>query len=470
MIDYIELEGPQSYITLDGRRIYCKGGGGGGKGAVGMVLGVVAAVAMPVMAPAMAEMLGTSVTVGAAVAGAASGGAIAAVTGGDPLKGALMGGIGGAVGGGMNGDTWAANAASANAAGQTFGQQVGNAFTSPFSSGAGATPADTSGWTTQATGDTATMPNGFSGSTPATATINAAPSGSFVNAADPFGPTASTGGLADTSTIPGGSFDANSSLYKAPMDTSAPNAAFTNGVTPVDKTDFSQGVTPQSNISPSASGTGGSNWAGLKDFAKTGVGNATAQLGTNLAASYAMGVPQAMKAQQDALKQTTDQQNATFAQNQAEQKKKDAIGAQLQQNAAAYDPNYFGTQAAANSNMRDTASWDNYESQLRAQGRDQNYINAEKSRFGLQAGLNQGSAYAQGWNTGQNAQTSTYGAAGGMYGQMTAPSTANYTNAASNANDAIKNTASLGTMINKTTGLDTSTKTPSSAVNPTGLG
>jgi hypothetical protein len=109
--------------------------------------------------------------------------------------------------------------------------------------------------------------------------------------------------------------------------------------------------------------------------------------------------------------------------------KKAAIGDELALSASNYNPQYFAGQSATQTANRDAAGWMEMEKRLRAQGYGDEYINAEKNRFNVGSSQNYGTAYDRGWQTGQANRTSTYQAAGGMYGQVAVPNaglTSNY--------------------------------------------
>jgi hypothetical protein len=113
------------------------------------------------------------------------------------------------------------------------------------------------------------------------------------------------------------------------------------------------------------------------------------------------------------------QQANQFNIGQAE--KKSAIGDQLATTAANYNPEYYALQAENSSKTNAASGWADTEQRLRAQGYDDNYINAMRQKYQLGASQNAGTAYDSGWQKGQGLRTQTYGAAGGMYGQVSPP-------------------------------------------------
>jgi hypothetical protein len=155
-------------------------------------------------------------------------------------------------------------------------------------------------------------------------------------------------------------------------------------------------------------------------FSAEGMKKAGLQLGTQaLAGAIAPGPDMSqMNSYLNDMK-GMQQQAQEFNMNMAN--KKAAIGDSMAQTADNYNPEYYALQSQTQSKNRRASQWADTESQLRAQGYDQNYINAMKNKYDVDSSQAAGSAYDSGWQTGQNARQSAYQAAGGMYTGVSSP-------------------------------------------------
>jgi len=454
MHEYIaELDGPQSYRTVTGKMILCKGGGGGGKGGAGALVAVVSMVVMPYAAPAIATALETSVAVGGAVAGAGMGAIGAAVTGGDPLKGALMGGVGGAIGGAMGGDAMMSNYVPGD-----FGATLSNNFNSLTGAFGGGSPA---GLNTSGIGTDGLPVQGIqTGITTDSAFAPQAP----VSVA--------TGGMGDGFNLGGNNVTGQSMFGNVGGDLNTTQAGFNtalNTTTPgaggIGNTSLGQlggvtnttdSVTGATASAPSTSSNGtssGSNRTFMQALTDpSNLAKGATQLGLQTASSYLMGVPDALKAQQKTAEEQLALQREAYDFNKGQQLTKNTVGGQLIQDANSYNPNDFGVKAAANAAITDSNSWDAYQKSLEAQGRDPSYINAEKARHNTNAGLNQSTAYGTGWTAGLNAQTGTKTTGANLYQPISNPADM-YSTAKQQGQSAVGYAGSLANTINQDFGV-----------------
>jgi hypothetical protein len=110
--------------------------------------------------------------------------------------------------------------------------------------------------------------------------------------------------------------------------------------------------------------------------------------------------------------------------------KKSATADQVVATAENYDPQYFAGQQRAGYMSGADSRWKNMEQTLRAQGYDDNYINAMKQQNDLGTSTGAATAYDQGWQSGQNMRQSGLAQGAGLYTGTTVPTaglTADYT-------------------------------------------
>jgi hypothetical protein len=395
MHDYMpELDGPQSYRTRSGpsicggeKMILCKGGKKGGKsGGLGSILSIAASIAIPFAAPALAGAMGIGGVVGSSVVGAGLGAVSATVTGGDPLKGALMGGIGGGIGGWAQGGSGMGSISGAEGAAGFVGppsSMAGN-FMGPSEMLAGSGGFGSFGAESAFVGPPSSLASDFVGPSEMLAGSNGIVGDVAAGNLVPYGQTT-------PDMIAGPEYTATESMVNGAK---AGIYDLGQGV----KDSFAEALNP-------------------KNLGKAGL-----QFGGNMLASELTGQGDAMEAYTDSLKAQQQMNQEAWDFNKGQMAKKNGIGDQLQQDALSYDPAYFASQSANSYGIAADNAWGDTERRMRAQGQDENAINAEKSRYGLEAGLKKSSAYDQGWQRGLGAQTSTRTAAGGMYETLQAGS------------------------------------------------
>lgn len=417
------------------------GGGGGGCGQVaGLVVAVAATVftagaASPFITAALGEGLGASIATGA-LAGAAGGFAGSIVSGGDPWQGALRGGVGGAIGGGLFGPGGAFNSGAASGTPTT----------------AGLSEATSSGDYVQAIQDSAgagAAPNGaISGGGEMAVGGDTLGGGGSMAVTGESGPVLSQTGAGAQTQFAG----LDTAGLEGPMQGGGNLSQYNNfdaglqGPTPsgyaVDQVAGMQGPTPNGTALDVAMQQGGNTGGYTMADRMSNFGNQLVQAGKDTIAGAAdpknlakaglqlgiQGLAGAMTPKPDLGAMNSYLNDVKGMQMQANQfnidnaSKKAAIGDQMVQTAQNYNPEYTALQSQNQSKNRRSAQWADTESAMRAQGYDQSYINAMKSKFDLDTSTAAGTAYDSGWQTGQGLRNSTYQAAGGMYGQVQAPS------------------------------------------------
>lgn len=385
------------------------------KGTFGKILAVVAAVFMPVAVPALAASLGVSTW----AAGALYGAGVGAITGG--AKGALMGGVlGGISGYGME-QGW-------------FGGGGGSNLGIGGGEGAASGASGSAGLSTSVPGYTpgvgVTAPS--VGTDAMSATVGGA--GDLAVAADSFAGAASTvnpsGVVLDTgmSSVPGsrmlGSFDAGT-LAQGDMSL-APGYMSANGNVgfsypgadiPTNTIDLENGVDAQER-NPQHAAAGPQQPGILDNLDWKGAG---LKLGAQALGS-AMG-PQGpdMDQYNSYLESLTNANKDTLEFNKTMANKKAAVGDNLVTNANAMNPDYFGMQEFNRTRNRDNSAKLDAIGRMRASGMSEQAIQSEMNKYDIGASQNAASAYDTGWQRGLSAQNSTYGTAGGMYGQISQP-------------------------------------------------
>lgn len=337
-------------------------------GGCGKVIGLAASFVVPVFAPAI---FGAMTASSSLLLGAAIGGVTSALSGGDFFKGALLGGAASGLGGlfrGMGGMEGMGNSLSAG----TFMDDAAGAFSrgfAPVSSGV----SNASGLISGDAGLSLGTPN-FDA---ATSSLSQGPllglnSGETLMSAGLNVPAAY-----DTGTLVGGMQGA--AAANAPIST---------------------GGGLLSNISGSSL---------LK--ALPALAGQFGQQGPDMGDINA------------ALTRQTELNQQAFDINKAMVNKKAAIGDSLAVNALNMNPDYYGRQAEAAAAGQADNGWADYEAKLRAQGYDQNYINAQKQKFMVNRSTQTGTAYDRGAMSGLDKQNATYSTAGGMYSTgLSAPS------------------------------------------------
>lgn len=429
-----------------------KGGGGGGKGVVGAVVGIVATVVSAgTLAPALAGTMFAANTAGFAIASGAIAGAVGGlasglVTGQNIGKSMLMGGAMGGISGGVGYSQGWTTGSAANPEFMPGGAQAA----APVEAGATVSGTPTGG-------ESSWSSNTFNG-TVDTAAVGGAPESSIASQLDSGAAATPQAGL-DAPTAPAtqaGEGSWSSNTYNGTVDSAATQQA---GLTP-------SGFNADGSIINNAQqGQPGYGWKyypdgtsisdngsyfkageritganagpiGLTDrmsdlsgsiaaktdgiFTGEGMKKAGLQLGTQAVAGALFpnkGAAQ-MESYLNDMKQMQGQANAF---NMEMANKKAGVGDTLQQQASNINPEYYGLQNYNSTRNRRNSAWQDQEATLRAQGYDQNYINSMKNKFDVDTSTSAGTAYDSGWQTGNNARTQTYGAAGNMYGSVPVP-------------------------------------------------
>ncbi len=142
------------------------------------------------------------------------------------------------------------------------------------------------------------------------------------------------------------------------------------------------------------------------------------ELGKQALGSFMTGAtePSYMKDYASTMKDVSDRNMQISDYNMTMANKKAAVGDQLYGDAMAMSPDYFAEQQRRQRQTMDANAWGDAEQRMRAQGKDDSYINNERRRFDLGTSSNQGTAYDAGWQTGMTSRNNTFSTAGGMYG------------------------------------------------------
>lgn len=377
-------------FEYDGPIVFAKGGGG----ILGAVVMVVAAVFAPYALPAIAEAMSVSSVVAGAIYGGGVGMLSSAISGGNILQGGLMGALGGAAGGALMG-----GAETGGAFGPT--PDGGNIMTSAGPTVAPSATADVAAQASNAGG--ANLSGGFDVDGFSTITDASMPQGATAQTQSPTldvnAPSAAPQAGLDTSVV-----GQQPSQYSDWMS----NPGQSGGVSP------EEALRGEAAGSPKMTAPGGV-FDGF-NFQKAGLELGKAALGNVLGPK----TPD-MSTYNSYLGSLTDANKRAMDFNMDMANKKAAIGTQLSADANAMSPDYYAQQQQTAQKNRDASLWADTEQRMRAAGYGDAQIQAEKNRMGIVSSQNQGTAYDAGWQTGMNSRNNTYGTAGSMFGQVSAP-------------------------------------------------
>lgn len=392
------------------------------KGLLGTLLKVVATIALTSFLGPAGTGFGTGLFSSAWAAGAASGAIVGGLTGG--VKGALTGGILGGVGGYLGGD--AGLGGGATNAGQTIGTDAaGNLVSSPTT---GFSANGYEGAASVGTQGAAEVGASIGGDAATNLATDVAGSGGQPAAFDTA--SASASASAPTQSLDGTSVAQNASPPAGMNPSGNYTNAIGNNALPGqpgygwDYYDNGTAISPEGQYfheGQAVTGTGGQGTPGVFDgfdFKGAGLQVGKQLLGSAIGdatePSYMKDYAKTMEKNNEASQRTTD-----YNMNMAN--KKAAVGDQLYGDAMAMSPDYYAEQQRRARQNQDSSAWGDAEQRLRAQGKDDNYINNERRRYDVATSQNQGTAYDSGWQAGMANRNNTFSTAGGMYGQVSYP-------------------------------------------------
>lgn len=349
------------------------------------ILGIVATIAIAVFAPAA---LGISQTMAGALGGAVGG----YISGGG--RGAILGAITGGIGGyGVENGWWGGAGATG-----LEGNSGGANFVGPPGELAGSGVASFAGPPVELAG---------SGTGAAIEGSSAVVSGTD-NVGTPIG-TDAVGGQSGTT------FDqaAIGQQQGAGLNADGNYSAYPDDLTALQNEQYGAGTGASAPVAAN-----GGTQPGFFDNMSPTLQKAGLELGKQALGSFLTGAtePSYMKDYASTMKDVSDRNMQISDYNMSMANKKAAVGDQLYGDANAMSPDYFAEQQRRQRQTMDANAWGDAEQRLRAQGKDDNYINNERRRFDIATSQNQGTMYDFGWQAGMNARNNTFSTAGGMYG------------------------------------------------------
>ena len=355
------------------------------------ILGIVATIAIAVFAP---QALGISQTMAGALGGAVGG----AISGGG--RGAILGAITGGIGGyGVENGWWGSGATGLE------GSSGGANFVGPPAELAGNGVASFAGPPVELAGSGASTSNALS----------TAVSGAGETAG--IDPSMSSEAYIDGGGMGQGrpAFDqaATGQPQQVGLNAGGDYSAYPDDLTGRMNTEYGAGTGASAPVA-----TNGGAQPGFFDNMSPFMQKAGLELGKQALGSVMTGAtePSYMKDYAKTMRDVSDRNMQISDYNMSMANKKAAVGDQLYGDANAMSPDYFAEQQRRQRQTMDANAWGDAEQRMRAQGKDDSYINNERRRFDLGTSSNQGTAYDAGWQTGMTSRNNMFSTAGGMYG------------------------------------------------------